>query len=306
MHGETHPGSRDPSPAEPAITELARPEPPDTEAIPFARPVAGVYLPKVPVAPAHDFLLLGESRKEVWLDLGCFMVLLMAFEVCVGPVFALMTQTTFRPANLPIGPVEAELSRIMLLPALSMRGLGVIIIAALIARHRGQRAPSLGAASSGWAVDALIGVGATVVIFLLAVMVMLLLRLLWPALSASMADNAERLMGLVPRLRLIHFVPVAIMVGLYEELLFRGFLMGRLRRATGSWTVAVILSSIVFTALHALDQTVGALVLVAILSLVFSLVTIWRRSIVPAVVAHALFNFCQFWILTSTAGQSWT
>ena len=95
------------------------------------------------------------------------------------------------------------------------------------------------------------------------------------------------------------------MIGVYEELVFRGFLMTRLRRATGSWTAAVVLSTLVFTGLHALDQLPVALVAITILSLVFSVVTILRRSIIPAIVGHALFDLSQLLILHAQAGDTW-
>ena len=82
--------------------------------------------------------------------------------------------------------------------------------------------------------------------------------------------------------------------------------MTRLRRTTGSWTLAVLISTAVFTGLHAIEQTLPALLLITILSLVFSVVTIWRKSIIPAVVAHALFDFSQFLLMSLTAGDSWT
>ena len=49
-----------------------------------------------------------------------------------------------------------------------------------------------------------------------------------------------------------------------------------------------MLNTAIFTALHAPDQTVAALGPITILSLVFSVVTVWRRSIVPAIVAVPL------------------
>jgi len=107
-------------------------------------------------------------------------------------------------------------------------------------------------------------------------------------------------------LRPAEFVPLTAMIGIYEELVFRGFLMTRLRRGTGSWAVAVALSTVIFTSLHAFDQTHSALVVVAILSLVFSLATIWRRSIIPAIIAHALFDLSQLLLLYVQAGDSWT
>jgi membrane protease YdiL (CAAX protease family) len=121
----------------------------------------------------------------------------------------------------------------------------------------------------------------------------------------QMQENAKRLTGIVPRLSLWGFFGVAVVIGVYEELVFRGFLMTRLRRATRSWTAAVLISTAVFTALHALDQTPVALIWIAMLSLIFSVVTIWRRSIAPAIVAHILFNFTQFIGLALQSGESW-
>ena len=102
------------------------------------------------------------------------------------------------------------------------------------------------------------------------------------------------------------FVLFAILVGTYEELLFRGFLMPRLRRATGSWLLAILLSAAPFVLLHLEDQEPVALAPIAILALAFSVATILRRSIVPAIVAHTLFNLSQFISLAHQAGKEWT
>ena len=101
------------------------------------------------------------------------------------------------------------------------------------------------------------------------------------------------------------FTGLAILIGFYEELAFRGFLMTRLRRATGSWTIAVLVSTAIFTALHAIEQTWPALIAITVLSLIFSLVTIWRRSIMPAILGHALFDLFQFLFLQFQMGDSW-
>jgi membrane protease YdiL (CAAX protease family) len=70
--------------------------------------------------------------------------------------------------------------------------------------------------------------------------------------------------------------------------------MTRLRRTTGSWTAAVGVSTVVFVGLHAFDQVATALIAVTILSVTFSLVTIWRRSLTAAIVAHTVWNLSQF------------
>ena len=70
-------------------------------------------------------------------------------------------------------------------------------------------------------------------------------------------EKAQAALAMVPRLHPLGYVGVAAMVGIYEEIVFRGFLMTRLRRATGSWFVAVLASTALFTSLHAFDQTPG-------------------------------------------------
>ena len=306
MNGETGPASGESTPADPGAVHPVPEGPIPEGSIPFARPVTAAYLTHRPFAPAHDLLLLAETRKEVWIDIGLVVVLLAAYELVAGFGLTAIAMPVSGTADGASEAVKDELLRTLLLPGVAVRGLGAIVIIALIVRHRRQTARSVGASTTGWALNSLIGTGATVVAYLLMAIAGLLVMLLSPATYESMLENAEHLMKLIPQLPLVSFLPVAIMVAVYEELLFRGFLMGRLRRATGSWTVALVLSTVVFTALHAPDQTPGALVFIAILSLVFSIVTIWRRSIVPAVVAHALFDFSQFWQLSNQAGQPWT
>ena len=181
-----------------------------------------------------------------------------------------------------------------------------MVIIAVLARRRGLTARSVGLAWSGAPLNIAIGLATLLVVYGLIAATMTLLWFLWPAVVGEMEENARRIMELVPNLRPVEFVPLAALIGVYEELVFRGFLMTRLRRATGGWTLAVILSTAVFTALHAFEQTQSALVIVAILSLVFSLVTIWRRSIIPAIIAHALFDLSQLLLLHLQAGDSWT
>ena len=73
----------------------------------------------------------------------------------------------------------------------------------------------------------------------------------------------------------------------------------RHKESTGADTAGV------FVALHALSQAPAAMVMIAILSLIMSVVTIWRRSLVPAMVAHTLFDLSQLAGLYYMAGDQW-
>ena len=287
----------------------AIPEPPaETDIpleIPIARPIAHELITTPPPRDA-EFFLLNQSYRSAWADVGWLALFLISFEFLAVGLLQLAAEFVL---GAPLSPSETEASHIrqaMLLPALSLRALGAIVIIALLARRRRLTPRSVGLTRSGAPLNIAIGLAVLVVVYVLIAVTMLLLWFLWPAVVGEMQENARRIMELVPNLHPVEFVPVAALIGVYEELVFRGFLMTRLRRATGGWTIAVILSTAVFTALHAFEQTPSALVVVAILSLVFSLVTIWRRSIIPAIITHGLFDLSQLLLLHLQAGDSWT
>ncbi len=273
-------------------------------AIPVARPICLVPTEHRRVQ-AVDLLLLTTSRPRVWADLGLWLAGTLLVECVAGLCIVLATGV---PDSLPDDLLESakwEQMRVMVPSMLMIRATGsLIVIMAILAVGR-QSIRSVGLTVRGFALDLPVGVGAMVVAYCLMTAVLIALGLAWPSIMEQMQENAERITRAVPRLHPLGFAGMAMLIGFYEELVFRGFLMTRLRRVTGSWLLAVVLSTAVFTGLHAMDQTWTALVAVSILSLVFSVVTIWRRSIVPAIVGHALFDLLQFLWLDLQMGDSW-
>lgn len=89
-------------------------------------------------------------------------------------------------------------------------------------------------------------------------------------------------------------VPIALFVGFYEEVVFRGFLLSRLRVAFASprwgwWTttgLAVAGSSLLFAAGHGYQGVLGVAQTFAV-GVVFGVVAAWRGSVWPCVAAHA-------------------
>lgn len=91
---------------------------------------------------------------------------------------------------------------------------------------------------------------------------------------------------------LMLLVPVA----LNEEILFRGLLLPYLRRVTGAWWAAVLISSSIFGLLHLMQGVVGALQITGV-SIIWSIFFIRTRSLTTVVIAHVLFDFAQFQLL---------
>lgn len=83
------------------------------------------------------------------------------------------------------------------------------------------------------------------------------------------------------------FLVVLPVIG--EELVFRGFVLTRVYRLDGRWTVAVLISSILFGMYH---WHLGAvpLLVATMQGAVFGVIFVRARSVVAAVITHALYN----------------
>ncbi len=150
----------------------------------------------------------------------------------------------------------------------------------------GERFEAIGWTSRGLARE--IGIGA-----LLYVPMALALALVGAALGAAgFQAPSSPPAALVPRSAAeiaLAFVLVAV-VAVAEELVFRGYLLVRLRAITGSTPTAVLLSSLLFASGHMYSGPVGVL-LIAVLAVLLSLVYLWRRSLVAPIVLHFVQDF---------------
>lgn len=276
--------------------------------IPRARPLIVFDSPQT-LGLGEDPMLLPAARaSHAWIDLARLTVFMVLFELAAAGILSGLTDVLVR-----VSPTDAvawdeaygELQRVLLLPILLLRAAASIFVIALIVRQRRQTAASLGLQREALGVNLLVGAVSTAFVYGLTVVSMTILWFLWPKVNELMQQNVQRLQAIIPPLHPIGLICLSLTVGIYEELLFRGFLMTRLRRAVGNWPLAVVISTAVFTALHWPDQTAPALVPVAILSIVFSVVTIQRRSLIPAIVGHALFDLTQLLYMYVSSGGSW-
>lgn len=265
-----------------------------TDSVPIARPIHSAATRH---GPNHDaMLLLDRARSSAWTDIAIVFGLIFLFEMAAYFISSLATGLWAET------PAREEFVRQLILPRLATRALAVFAIVAWVLRRRGQTFATVGLSQHRATIQCIFGLPTLGVAFGLVLATISTIGFFRPEFWDQMNENAKRILEFLPRYHPATFAGIALMIGFYEEYLFRGFLLTRLRRATGSWTIAVIVSSAFFTLLHRFDQTTAALVAIAVLSLVFSAVTIWRRSIIPATVAHTLYNFIQFIVLFYGAG----
>lgn len=270
------------------------------EGTPIARPVL-VAEPAFAVAPTHEMLLADSSRRSVCVDMAVVVLALIALELLSQVALYFATGVGELPDDAP----DSDILKVLVMPIMPARAAIVTIVVVSLLAWRHQSLRSVGVSFERFGVNVLLGLAALGVAYGLIMPWAIAIQYLMPEIAESFNENADAIMAFLPRESPIHFLWMFLAVGIYEELLFRGFLMTRLRRLTGGWTWAAIVSSILFIVPHLIEQKAIALVPIGILAAVFCLVTIWRRSIVPAIIAHWLFDWSQLLGLYFVNGDAW-
>lgn len=81
---------------------------------------------------------------------------------------------------------------------------------------------------------------------------------------------------------------LAVSGGFSEEVIFRGYFLRQIQSLTGSDGIALLGQGVLFVLAHGLHQELAGVMVEYSLGLIFGLVVIKRKSLLPAMVAHTL------------------
>ncbi len=267
--------------------------------IPVARPLPAPMARPLP--PPDPMLLTGLSRGRAALHLLGLLLLgflpMLLIGIALG-IHAAANGADTPPASLP-EEFFAE-------PAVMMGvtvAIGLFLVIGILVMLRLSRAPAdaIGLTTRDLPVNTLLGPGVTAATFLGFIACAGVFQVVWPEGLEQLQSNPERIKTFVPELSTAQLLLLMLAVAAYEEVIFRGFILTHLRRITGSWVVATLLAAVVFALMHvgesAGTQTWATFYPLVVMAVLWSAVTIWRRSLVPAIVGHALFNSVQLLFL---------
>jgi len=108
--------------------------------------------------------------------------------------------------------------------------------------------------------------------------------------KGSQAGEAKKLADmLAPEspLALAMFILLSTVAGFVEEIIFRGYLLRQFAALTGSVYFGLIIQAIIFGAGHGYEGP-RRMLLIAVYGAMFGLLTLWRKSLRPGMMAHAL------------------
>ena len=81
-------------------------------------------------------------------------------------------------------------------------------------------------------------------------------------------------------------VLMVLRAAVVEEILFRAYLMEKVRQLTGSWTLAMVVSVVAFTLAHLSGWGLAHLIPVCAAAIVFAVLYRWRRDTPSNIAAH--------------------
>jgi membrane protease YdiL (CAAX protease family) len=113
-------------------------------------------------------------------------------------------------------------------------------------------------------------------------------RILLRAVQGALGQVTDHTSGLLPRTLPEKglWILLSITAGVVEELVYRGYLQRQFAAWTGSIVVGVLLQAIAFGLSHGY-QGWKSMVVISVYGVLFGIVAVWRRSLVPGMLAHA-------------------
>jgi membrane protease YdiL (CAAX protease family) len=109
--------------------------------------------------------------------------------------------------------------------------------------------------------------------------------------SVSGQHTQDLARALIPRtgLEISLWIPMSIAAGICEEVVFRGYLMRQLYDMSKSMPAAVIGQALIFGIVHSY-QGISGIIIVFFMGLCLGCLAVWRRSLRPGMITHALYD----------------
>ncbi len=180
---------------------------------------------------------------------------------------------------------------------LCIRALGMILLVAVLVWRDDQGPAQMGLAREGWAKELLLGVPVLVATYVVHIAASVPVAAVAVALKLAGNEMLAR-KGVATALMdtglgVPAFAAIMVLVTGFEEFVFRGFLVPRLRVVLGRWMPAVLVAAVLFSVGHVYEGTL-AVVQTFVLGAWFGFVFWFRGRLLPLVVAHAAFNTISF------------
>jgi membrane protease YdiL (CAAX protease family) len=129
-----------------------------------------------------------------------------------------------------------------------------------------------------------------VIIFSFNLAVMVMISIFLPDLATKLAKERTEVFKLFPTSSPLWLILITAFVGFYEELVFRGFLITRLKVVAGNIWVTLFISSLLFGIAHNY-QDLLAMTQITVIAFIVGMMFVLRKSLISPILAHMAFDF---------------
>jgi membrane protease YdiL (CAAX protease family) len=171
-----------------------------------------------------------------------------------------------------------------------------VFTAMLLTRASGQRLATIGMTTHHLGLEIGIGLLCAVLVFAGLFVGSAVLVQFRPEMMNQSNEAREAIRTTLPPLSFRMTLLTVAFVALWEETIFRGFLLTRLYAILRRWWLVVPLGAVLFALPHCYQGAL-AMTIVGCLGLFMGIVFLWTRSLVPVMVLHAIFDFVMFMLL---------
>jgi membrane protease YdiL (CAAX protease family) len=259
--------------------------------MPFARPITITVLwPDAPVcvpgrAPAETEQPLSRARAVIE-------IILAVPVAAVGAVVGYSVGKSFEPAD----------ERWLRIADSMGLGLGAVLACILLVWLGNRKISSIGLTMRQWHLDLGIGFAS-----LLATWVVLLafggvIVVLFPSVLQEQSAAQKAIEASFPKLSWQQMLALCLCIAIYEEIVFRGFLLTRLHALVRGWWLAVVIGAVLFGLPHHY-QGWWAVCGITLLGLIMGSLFAWRKSLVAPITMHLFHNFAVFMLLDLVSGM---
>jgi uncharacterized protein len=164
---------------------------------------------------------------------------------------------------------------------------GATMVAAVILMLRlgGHRMDTIGWTRRRFLLDAWIGLSVFMASYFVIAIVAAIVVTLNPEILEREPEAQRAIRETFPPLTLWGIIAVMLFVAIWEEVVFRGFMLTRLFALMNRWWLVLPVGAVIFAVPH-IYQGVLAVTMIIILALIMSTLFIWRRSLTAPIVFH--------------------
>jgi len=212
-------------------------------------------------------------------------------------LFILFTPTVLRSLLLRTDILDqAEKTGISPYWSVLLSGAMAMALVAFILHKDRHSFQSLGLSFKGFWTEAFIAGVVLVGIYLLQYAVVVAMSKWNPEWTAKMGQQRFETANKFPPLSPQYLLLFTVFVGFYEELLFRGFLISRLKTAMKSVWLALIVSSVIFAVIHSYQDRL-AMLQIFFIAMILGGLFIIRGNLIGPMLVHAGFDFVSLFLV---------